>query len=347
MRRRGGFTLVELLVSLALSIFILTILATAFSTGLTTFREIKAIGDLQARLRSATALLRRDLAADHFEGRRRLSDAAEVWRFRGRPREGFFRLQEPTMVLPGEDEGADGDGIPARRRTSAMLHFTVKLRGNQREAFAATLVRSGSPLLSTRTTFFDQPAEGRYQEPPASGPDTAYNSQWLEVAYFLASNGDSAGGTPLFALYRSQFIVTPDSSKLNDQSLPAALAPQFPEVSCQPAGGRLFFNNPTTLARRTEGTQPRRAFDAEITPPRLGQPTVLLYDVISFDVQVLRERLGLPLEAHDLSFDTGDTSDAWDTPGDLANPILALHITLRVWDAKAKLARQITIVQDM
>jgi hypothetical protein len=38
------------------------------------FRSLKAIGDINERLRSATTILRRALAADHFEGKGRLSD---------------------------------------------------------------------------------------------------------------------------------------------------------------------------------------------------------------------------------------------------------------------------------
>src|SRR5262249_53474616 len=76
MRRRQAFTLVELLVSMALIIFIMAILTEAFSAGLTTFRQLKAIGDMQERMRSVAILLRRDLQADHFQDIRgnRLSD---------------------------------------------------------------------------------------------------------------------------------------------------------------------------------------------------------------------------------------------------------------------------------
>src|SRR5262245_46777387 len=65
--RRQGFTVVELLVAMALIVFIMTILSEAFSAGLKTFRDLKAAGDMSERLRSATTVLRSDLlAADHF-----------------------------------------------------------------------------------------------------------------------------------------------------------------------------------------------------------------------------------------------------------------------------------------
>src|SRR5258707_306991 len=75
-QERRGFTLVEMLVSMALILFLLAILTEAFSAGMEAFRQLKAIGDMQDRLRSTASILRRDLAADHFEGSRRLSDPA-------------------------------------------------------------------------------------------------------------------------------------------------------------------------------------------------------------------------------------------------------------------------------
>ena len=56
---RSGFTLVELLVAMSLIIFIMSILAEAFSGGLHAFRNLKGIGDLDERLRTEVVTLRR------------------------------------------------------------------------------------------------------------------------------------------------------------------------------------------------------------------------------------------------------------------------------------------------
>src|SRR6266576_3124405 len=101
MRSRKAFTLVEMLVAMALVIFITTILSEAFVAGLDAFRNLKAVGDLNDKLRTAATTLRRDLNADHFEGRRRLSDPG-FW-LQGPPREGFFRIDQGG---PSIDEGA-------------------------------------------------------------------------------------------------------------------------------------------------------------------------------------------------------------------------------------------------
>src|SRR5262249_41856031 len=108
MRERRAFTLVEMLVAVALVLFMMVLLSQAFTTGLEAFRVLKATGDMEERLRVATTLLRSELAADHFEGRKRLSDP----RFfdEGPPREGVFRIWQPqeggNLAIASIIEGA-------------------------------------------------------------------------------------------------------------------------------------------------------------------------------------------------------------------------------------------------
>ena len=74
-RRRAGVSLVEMLVAVALVLFIMVILSEAFRAGLESFRLLKGVGDMQVRLRTATGVLRSDLTSDHFiEAGPRLSD---------------------------------------------------------------------------------------------------------------------------------------------------------------------------------------------------------------------------------------------------------------------------------
>src|SRR3954468_12381473 len=89
MRQRNAFTLIEMMVVIALTMFIMIILAQSFSAGLEVFRDLKAIGDMDDTGRGAAQLLRKDLSSDHFTGKRRLSDA-NLWS--DLPREGFFRV---------------------------------------------------------------------------------------------------------------------------------------------------------------------------------------------------------------------------------------------------------------
>src|SRR5690242_7360347 len=88
--QRAAFTLVEMLVALALVVFILSILSYAFQAALSSFHKVKGMGDLAAKLRSATTILEHDLAASHFEASKRLSDV-DFWKD-GPPQAGFFRI---------------------------------------------------------------------------------------------------------------------------------------------------------------------------------------------------------------------------------------------------------------
>src|SRR5947209_20222699 len=106
MRRRQGFTLVEMMVAMALIVFIMAILSQAFVAATTAFRDLKAAADMAERMRSVTTVLRRELAADHFEGKKRLS-SPQFWND-GPPREGFFRIYQAG---PQTSEGTDQDGI--------------------------------------------------------------------------------------------------------------------------------------------------------------------------------------------------------------------------------------------
>jgi hypothetical protein len=383
MRRRQAFTLVELLVTIALVVFIMTLLSEAFIIGLNTFRELKAIGDMDERLRSTTTQMLTDLQADHVEARRRLGDP-NFWAS-GPPREGFFRIYAPSAPMPpvyngvgarpaSYIEGLDGDGIPSAVVTDTVLHFSVKLRGNRQDRFfSATNIPASSPLLTSPTTFVEQQGlapDSRYQV--AGG--TSYNSQWAEVAYFLVLNGDIAGLTPLYTLYRTQLVVAPDTTYLNwlaPGPVPIAPGPDplagYEEMSCEvlpPGGAQVYFNNPSDLAGVYNGlgnptnVAPVRAFDPtnkSVQDPNTGLPrasTFVMGDVISFEVQALTATtdVGNPasppaLALKPVNFDTGVVLPPQTMPTSMT--IRAVQITLRVWDSKTQRSRQITIVQDL
>jgi prepilin-type N-terminal cleavage/methylation domain-containing protein len=298
MRKRHGFTLVELLVAMALIIFIMSILSYAFVAATTAFRDLKAAGDLAERLRSTTTLLQRDLAADHFEGRRRLSDPT-FWS-NGPPRQGFFRIWQGNS---GTRDGNvnDLDGIPLYRSTDHALHFTVHLRGNRPTDFFTAKVpgnaasgntfvapdpRCPSPLLTSATL---GPLTARYEDLDQNR--STFNSQWAEVVYFLrpaldnSGNQETANGTPLFTLYRRQLLLVSDNNLV--QTGPSGLASITPstntaidpyqptpylEVSCwqgYPPGAAvvnipstLYFNSPFDV------TVPQRRFGMDYK----GQP---------------------------------------------------------------------------
>jgi len=366
MRRRQAFTLVELLVTIALVTFIMALLSEAFIVGVKTFRDLKALGDMDERLRAATSEIAFDLKADHFSGDQRLSDAS-FWQS-GPPTSGFFRIFAPSTFPPVYNgvgpqpasfiEGLDGDGIPSAVVTDTVLHFTVKHRGNHNDRFYTAVINprplppfaAPSPLFTAPTTFVEQtlPApfapDARYQIANNAANDIPYNSQWAEVAYFLLPNGELAGSTPLYTLYRTQLVVAPDTTNLNWPApgpVPAAQFLSYQEMSCVQTPNQVYFYNPSELT-----LQGQRAFDPTNPAnldPNTGLPrgsTFVLGDVISFEVQTISVQPFNPPVLGYLDFDTGAEASVNTT-------VTAIQITIRVWDSKTQLTRQITIVQDM
>jgi len=387
---RSGFTLVEMMVAMALILFLMVILSEAFKKGIETFLQLKAIGDLEEKLRTASTQLRTDLSADHFEGKRRLSDP---YFYDSHTREGFFRIVQGGLSIP---EGTDSDGNLSYRASNHVLHFTVKLRGNKREDFFKAVLPATSPLLvpganNSNGTFFNQQNDGRFQD-----TDGVYHSAWAEVVYFLAKTGQTAGSqTDLHTLYRTVLLVVPDNRGIN-WTTPQANAlfdanPNYRKMSCLKGDTQLnnniYFFNPTDLANggvvTTNGAGVRKQDRGIVYPPNpqllrflpldpngtadtnpllarqnIDRSDILLTDVISFDVQILK-KYGNQVSAdfHDLpegppflyppyAFDThrpSVSSSATLPPYTIA----AIQISLRVWDRKTEQTRQITIVQDM
>ncbi len=383
--RRGGFTIVELLVAMALIVFVMVILSEAFSQSMRTFRLLKAMGDMDIRLRNVATLLRTDLAADHFDGKRRASDA-DFWTV-GPPRQGCLRILNPTPPLPATPnpsgdppftvEGADGDGARSFRATDHVLHLAVRKRGNNRPDFFATQLDSASPLFQL-ATFFQQPLDGQYQEVTPNAPGV-FTSQWGESAFFLFPNGSATStGVRLHGLYRRVRLAVPRNAELNTSSaIPKNPQTQFAyrDLSLwdNPANPTLYFNNPTDL------TQPDHRFMgganvyAPMTDPN-AQPTgsdLLLPDVVSFcvEVQLVGSTQFQPL--HELQANWTNTNyappglarefDTWSSQGNYAGwatpntplsaplmaPIKAVRITVRVWDFRTEQTRQTTIVQEL
>jgi prepilin-type N-terminal cleavage/methylation domain-containing protein len=327
MRRRSGFTLVEVLVSMALIIFIMTILSEAFAKGTEVFRQLKALGDLQERMRTAANLIRRDLACDHFDGGRKLSDS-NFW-LNGPPQQGFLRIWQGSPLQTAAvtanmgyvQEGTDPSGIPTNRAVDHALQMAVKYRGNQRDNFLFAAVPTTSPLVTQATwttgalTGFG--SDSRFQD-SANG---VYSYEWADVSYFLlpseapgTTTQDTTDGTvKRWALYRRQQVAVPDNTLVPAIAAAANLT-NYLETSAyaDPSNAtNLYFNGPADLTMparrfaRTRGTLsgengPRLtaagALPAANTYSSLAAQgaalsvqgsDLVLTDVISFEVQVL------------------------------------------------------------
>jgi prepilin-type N-terminal cleavage/methylation domain-containing protein len=408
-RSRRGFTLVELLVAMALIIFIMVILTEAFAAGTGAFRALKSAGDMQERLRAAESLIRQDLVHNHFGG----PPAVKLSTLNGQPNQGYFFIQQSGSLL----EGTDAYGNTSyRMNTNAppLMCFTVNLGA----PFQVPPVLGDKGFLPSDFVVGRLPTPPPIPPPPVpaadasltgSGPadyqqSNAFISQWAEVGYFLMSTGRTAGTAsplgpqPLYSLRRRIRPIVADpmntglNSTLNGLNIPASQWGHYAEVSCIYTGtvaapGLLTFPTPTTLAGAqtaanqrpmmiTLGVMPTGQpgigplplgsqnvvgqIDGQL-PPAPGQfspwagDDLVITDVISFNIRVFSPTLfPTATDYSDLStntvtpgyYDTASTLNTTTTPPS-SYPINALEITIRIWDPKTSLARQLTIVQDM
>jgi prepilin-type N-terminal cleavage/methylation domain-containing protein len=278
-RSRPAFTLVELLVSLALILFLMTIISEAFGAAATTFRNLKAIGDMCQKLRSASNMLRRDLAADHFEGKKRLSDPS-FWQ-NGPPREGYFRIYQDTNPTL---EGYDLDNIRSYISANQILRFTSKFHGNARDDYFVGTVASTAPApLSPTSTG----ADSRYEDVNnKAGNLYQFRFEWAELAYFLRPQKDpvslvqdTANGQPLYSLYRRQWLSCVDDYALN----------QSARVPVETVTGGL---RPTTTKNMQFYLETSTMPDPVATGSTLSSPSYFLYFNSPIDLTVPPRRMG-------------------------------------------------------
>ncbi len=312
MRRRSGFTLVEVLVALALILFIMTILASAFSEATQIVSDLKSAGDLAERLRGTATVIHRDLEAPHcFNSSGAPLPISTIFGTSASlsnppPGQGFFRIYEQNA---GHDEGADVNGIHSYYQTTASLAYTITLNGTRRDDFLSAFV-PGSPLTSDPVL---GPPDQRYQDTAG-----AYNSPSAEVALFLVPSGDvtdvsGTGALPLFGLYRRQLLIVPPTvPSLGPTTYPAVSNSSAPlnyvEISTVPTVGEAPSTPNLNYNRLADLTMPVRRFwmnraaaQGAYQPgapgggyatmgycnPQYQAADLLMPDVVSMDVRVL------------------------------------------------------------
>src|SRR5262245_26079294 len=217
--RRGGFTLVEMMVSTALIIFIMYILASAFEKGLESFRMLKVAGDMQEKLRTAAVVLRTDLTRPHFNNlvgdpKPNLSQQNADDPNWFPPDQGYFRIDCGTANglfpdLKNNPEGVDPDdtSLPRTRGLEwnpnlidpnmfPTLQFTVRLPGNRRDEFLSAFL--GASISPTDADLLNRASQPDY----TAGEGRYLNSTWGEVTYFVLPSTQTPSGTQLYALYR-------------------------------------------------------------------------------------------------------------------------------------------------
>ena len=316
-RSRTGFTLIELMVAMALSLFLMTILAEAFAVSMDTFRGLRAIGDMQDTLRNALRQMREDLSLPHFEGARKLSDNG----FWTEPRrEGFFYARGTPMptngpgwmavnnppgtpLPPGStigpgvtvvcaNEGVDANGVQSSRATDHVLHFAVRRHGSRPTNFFK-FSPTAPPVPNPRYTPGDYSTEAFY------GSANGVSSQWSEVAYVLRpmpgnpapttpETTSSPAPIPLYNLYRAQVLVLPYRDSIGIGGLGGSSTAGVSNGTVLLSGNPVpSFLSPNDLALTTVDSN--RGFKGASTNVALNSTQVSLVcsNVVSFQIRVI------------------------------------------------------------
>jgi hypothetical protein len=240
------------------------------------------------------------------------------------------------------------------------------------------------PLFTRSTNYFAQPDDNHQQDRTqlmytSQWAEVAYFL--IRETDQNGNNPQSANGMPLYTLQRQIRVIVPDNRGANSQQLATSLANQFTQMSWRPdpSGQFILFNSPYDVAYPPDaaGTLRRsQAFNwtAQGDPAAVGNNpagsgvnTMLLSDVVSFTVRVIPSvQLPLPQGVNvPFGYPVGVNppvagADTFiDIPGGLYDSssasqqapgfagIMAIQITIRVWDLRSQQTRQITIVQDM
>ena len=248
---RNAFTLVELMVAMALIILMLSIMSQAFVIATGVMQGLKEVADMQEKIRPAITLLQRDLGANHFEGSKKLSDP-EFWD-NGPPKEGYFMLWQDQASDALEPSTNNVNFSRSAASANHMLAFTVKLPGKSPNEFfeSSSLASFGTIFTNATTNVGMKDANIRRFESNAN----FIHSDWAEVAYFLGphnagvvvADGNTDGKEnpptlPYFNLYRQQRLVLP-SYNIAGVALPGVIANE--EISYESATPS--YNKPSDL----------------------------------------------------------------------------------------------------
>ena len=235
--RRSGFTLVELLVAAALTVLIMTVLATAFQVGMQTLSHLKSVVGLSEQLRTAETIMRNDLGGVHLETALgdpvRVSDprfATNAWTNPGR---GYFSVVNGSVTTSANYsyEGVE-ENVNSYRAVDHSVFFTTKRNGetNQEVYYGDA---AGLPTTLSNQNLTDYAIGNQFV------------SKWAEIGYVLVpipnvvtQNDDGLTTLQLYTLNRRQRALAPNAVALD--LLPTLGAPnanpnyylaRYPEIS--------------------------------------------------------------------------------------------------------------------
>jgi type II secretory pathway pseudopilin PulG len=305
--RRSAFSLVEMLVVLALSLLIFMLTAMAFNMASRAMRVHRAYAEDSTDLGNFERQLRFLLRQRHFESDLRVSEIDPNDPNR-QPKAGFFAVIEggPEPLPPGVTSPPEGiEGIYVKDG----LNFTVRLVGNSpTDFFETSLVPPTSPPASPpgwkllRDRFLLRglvlpPGAKEPADPPAPPwnygflqsagyPESRYQSgsvfrsQWAEIAIFLSRQPDPDDPTKRAATVPIDHPAHPDS----------------PSPSNPPAARLYRLHLRKLLLLPSHFAKGQRNFDVTpgivvhtLQPPQPWGPGYPYYYPDAFDLSVRRE----------------------------------------------------------
>ncbi|MCE9563897.1 MAG: prepilin-type N-terminal cleavage/methylation domain-containing protein [Planctomycetes bacterium] len=328
---RSGFTLVEMMVAMALSLGIMLILTESFKMALDFVRGANSTGEMISQLNGAGILMTRDLQADHFLDAKSATSGPKLADQRldvagwTPSTGGFFRISAPAVGIEQTDPQGFNINLPS---TGHQLHFT-------------SILLNGGPIAGSFT---------------ANSGGNQYSSQAAEIAYFLAPMGKktsvTAGGQDLYNLIRRQRLVALNSGEVS------SLAPAAGDSDVISVTGANV-NTMASLVPLTLAPAPNRmtlAPFATTNTARYGED-IVVSNVLSFEV--LADWTATAAANYPRAFTAGNTDAPYDflngvaaypggifdtgiTPPPMPVRIKSLQVTIRIYDPRLKAARQNT-----
>lgn len=326
-RRSPGFTIVELLVSLGLVIFIMSLVSTIFVIATKSFRDMKAAGDLSEQLRSAGQLIRGMVKATHFTENVQPSDEKfwQAWNSSGSGsyfsksgtpplytdaqlkdfsntfgRKGYLRLDQLAQpVDPFSGGSYDFDSIrvlTGNALSDQRLSMTVLQNGSTPSDLFSAYYPDGLPNAAfpgtSRPTFLTT-IEHKYFESAQ-----LVRRPNAEVAFFLAppdlldapKTGLISGdptNLPLYSLHMKTWLLREPSE--------GGTGPD-PQLSFPPPAPIGFGSNSWNDLALVTFTGNRASMEPIQTKliSRFNTNTLILRNVVSFEVQML-DNVGNPI----------------------------------------------------
>jgi prepilin-type N-terminal cleavage/methylation domain-containing protein len=324
---RAGFTLVEMMVAMALSLGIMLILTEAFRISLDFVRSANSTGIMIAQLNGVGNTFKQDFQYEFFlsddnkpNGGVKLSDQPAGTS----PSGGYFQIVNTPAITSVNDQ----DGILVNTANHSIQFTAVLPGGTDQNQFTLT-----------------------------SFNGNIYTSRAAIISYFLVPSGTtSPGGSQLFTMYRHVRLIAVSSDDLT------SLAIKPGDNNAAPGGGT-YYSEVVVAQSATGYTTPHYLQSLNSAPVDRSPPNGIYYPPGSarFGDDILASNV-LSFEA--LPWWDGNSSSRqfpassdgpYDNLSSVTNPVFdtgsagpptirvkGLQITVRVYDPRMKQARQNT-----